>query len=56
MPSLNRLVNSLQIVKYSSYSVDKLSEEMFKINNNTTKEDALKKINLNFKKFYCSKY
>ena len=49
MPSLNRLVNSLQIVKYSSYSVDKLSEEMFKINNNTTKEDALKKINLNFK-------
>ena len=42
MPSLNRLINSLQIVKYSSYSVDKLSDEMQKISNNLIKDNSKK--------------
>ena len=42
MPSLNRLINSLQIVKYSSYSVDKLSDEMQKISNNSINDNSKK--------------
>jgi len=49
MPSLNRLVNSLQIIKYASYSVDKLSEEMIKIKRNLIKEKLPNKIKINFK-------
>lgn len=49
MPSLNRLINSLQLVKYSSYSVDKLSEEMLEIHNNSINDNQKKKIRVKFK-------
>ena len=55
MPSLNRLINSLQIVKYSSYSVDKLSDEMQKISNNLIKVNSKKKIKVEFKNSIIAK-
>ena len=55
MPSLNRLINSLQIVKYSSYSVDKLSDEMQKISNNLIKDNSKKKIKVEFKNSIIAK-
>ena len=54
MPSLNRLINSLQIVKYSSYSVDKLSDEMQKISNNSINDNS-KKIKVEFKNSIIAK-
>ena len=55
MPSLNRLINSLQIVKYSSYSVDKLSDEMLKISNNLIKDNSKQKIKVEFKNSIIAK-
>ena len=55
MPSLNRLINSLQIVKYSSYSVDKLSDEMQKISNNSINDNSKKKIKVEFKNSIIAK-